>query len=224
MNKRTIRIIICVAVITVLLMSTVFAVGVKKNIEVLFNSVNLTVNGNKVNAETIVYNGITYVPLRATAEMLDKDVGWNQATNTASVNDKVNKEIITIPSITPAPIPNEIKYSEINKPYVAKDGLTVTVTNLSKIEDVGSIKYTISYTLKNDTQDKKIDEGTFKIHFADDSSINQYGFFGSLFPSQSLNRTYTFEELKIKKGIVIEYGAGFFDNKLQSDTLRWKID
>lgn len=87
MNKTT-KIIICIALITILLMTTVFAAGVKKNIEVMLNSVNLTVNGKKVVGDTIVYNGVTYVPLRATAEMLGKEVGWDQKTNTVSVNDK----------------------------------------------------------------------------------------------------------------------------------------
>jgi ribosomal protein S19 len=88
MNKKIMRFIICLILIAILMASTVFAAGVKKNIEVLFNSINLTVNGNKVNAETIVYNGTTYVPLRAAAEMLGKEVGWDQKTNTASINDK----------------------------------------------------------------------------------------------------------------------------------------
>lgn len=100
MSKRAFRIIICISVIAILLMSTVFASGVKKNIEVLFNSVNLTVNGNKVSADTIVYNGTTYVPLRATADMLGKEVGWDQKTNTASVNDKIIKGVITVDQIS----------------------------------------------------------------------------------------------------------------------------
>ena len=79
--------------VAILMVSGVFAAGVKKNIEVLFNSVNLTVNGNKVNAETIVYNGTTYVPLRATADMLGKEVGWDQKTNTASINDKISSRL-----------------------------------------------------------------------------------------------------------------------------------
>ena len=79
---------IAILIIALILSTLTFASGTSKTIVALFNSVNLTVNGNKVNAETIVYNGTTYVPLRAAAEMLGKDVGWNQATQTASINDK----------------------------------------------------------------------------------------------------------------------------------------
>lgn len=65
---------------------------VKKTIEVIYNSVNLTVNGEKVDADNILYNGTTYVPLRAISEMLGKEVGWNQATYTASIYDKKVEE------------------------------------------------------------------------------------------------------------------------------------
>jgi hypothetical protein len=88
MNKKDMRIIICIAVITIVLTSNVSAIGVKKNIVVFFNAINIAVNGSKVNAETISYNGTTYIPLRAAAELLGKEVLWDQMTNTASINDK----------------------------------------------------------------------------------------------------------------------------------------
>lgn len=76
-------------IMTVLLSSSIaMAAGVAQNIEVVFNSVNITVNGQKVAADNILYNGTTYVPLRAVAQMFDKVVGWEANTNTASINDK----------------------------------------------------------------------------------------------------------------------------------------
>lgn len=75
-------------IVATLLMGTVFAGGVKQAINVVLNSVNLTVNNKKINADNILYNGTTYVPLRAVAEALGKDVGWDEKTNTASINDK----------------------------------------------------------------------------------------------------------------------------------------
>jgi hypothetical protein len=74
--------------VATLLMNVALGETVKKTIEVVYNSVNLTVNGKKVNADNILYNGTTYVPLRAISEMLGKEVGWDQATSTASINDK----------------------------------------------------------------------------------------------------------------------------------------
>lgn len=78
--------------VATLLMNVALGETVKKTIEVVYNSVNLTVNGKKVDADNILYNGTTYVPLRAISEMLGKEVGWNQATSTASINDKKSEE------------------------------------------------------------------------------------------------------------------------------------
>ena len=58
--------------------------------------VNLEVNGEKVEADNILYKGTTYVPLRAVAEMLGKEVGWDQDTRTASINDKEESNIATV--------------------------------------------------------------------------------------------------------------------------------
>jgi len=82
------------AIITSVLMTNSFtmAQSMKKMIEVVFNGVNLKVNGQVVKADNILYNGTTYVPLRAIGEMLGKDIGWDQDTNTASINDKVFKD------------------------------------------------------------------------------------------------------------------------------------
>lgn len=90
--KKVLKSLIIGILVTALLLSITFARGTKETIEVMFNAVNLTVNRQKVDADTIVYNGTTYVPLRAAAEMLGKEVGWDQKTQTASINDKINTE------------------------------------------------------------------------------------------------------------------------------------
>ncbi|MDR7871339.1 MAG: stalk domain-containing protein [Tissierellaceae bacterium] len=90
--KKYLKGLITGVVITLILTGTFgYASQMKQTIEVLFNSVNLEVNGKTVNGDNILYNGTTYVPLRRMAEMLGKEVGWNQTTYTASINDKVLK-------------------------------------------------------------------------------------------------------------------------------------
>lgn len=94
--KRELKGFVVGVIIMAMLMGTfAFAADVKEVIEVRLNSVNLTVNGEKVEADNILYEGTTYVPLRAIAEMLGKEVGWNQATNTASINDKTEGVPVT---------------------------------------------------------------------------------------------------------------------------------
>lgn len=85
--KKQVKSFIMGVIVTTLLMNTALGDAVKKNIEVVYNSVNLTINGKKVEADNILYNGTTYVPLRKVAEMLEKEVGWDAKTSTASIND-----------------------------------------------------------------------------------------------------------------------------------------
>ncbi|NYB73867.1 thermonuclease family protein [Sedimentibacter hydroxybenzoicus DSM 7310] len=86
--KKVLRYFVIGAIILTLLIGTAIGQTITSTIEVVYNSVNLTVNGQKINADNILYNGTTYVPLRAVAEALDKEVGWNQETKTATINDK----------------------------------------------------------------------------------------------------------------------------------------
>ena len=111
--------------------------------------------------------------------------------------------------------------STLNIPALADDNLTVTISNMSVVEKVGSYQLTIVYKLQNATIDKKIDEGTFKIFFTDDTSEPQYGFFGSFFPGDSKERSYTWEYLKSKSPLAISYNAGFFTTQVSASKLNW---
>lgn len=117
-------------------------------------------------------------------------------------------------------------WCEIGLPYVAPDGLTVTLTSLTITEKIGSYQYTIWYTLKNEQPDRAIDEGTFKMYYESESGgLPQYGFFGILFPGDSLARTYTFEELKGKLfGILAYHHEQFFSSEPLEDSLKWKVE
>lgn len=57
--------------------------------EVFFNKITVKVNGSKVAEDNILYNGRTFVPLRAISENLGKEVIWNGDTSTAEINDKL---------------------------------------------------------------------------------------------------------------------------------------
>ncbi len=90
MKRNSKGIVLVSILLAVLSVSIVFAEEATKTIDVLFNSIVLKVNGKEVKADNIVYNGKTYVPVRAIAEMLDKDVVWDESTNTANINNKPN--------------------------------------------------------------------------------------------------------------------------------------
>lgn len=75
--------------IGIMLMSstTIFA-ETQMSINAIFGKVKLVVNNQVVEQETLVYNGTTYVPLRATAEILDKEVTYDNKTSTAYIDEK----------------------------------------------------------------------------------------------------------------------------------------
>jgi len=111
--------------------------------------------------------------------------------------------------------------SQLNIPAVADDNLTVTVTSLTTTEKTSSLQLTINFKMMNGTKDKKIDEGSFKIFYTDGTSEPQYGFFGTLFPGDNIERSYTWEYLKSKTPMSISYNAGFFSSTPSSLKLNW---
>lgn len=86
----------------------VLAASYNKTINVALNTINILVNGQKTNSDNILYNGKTYVQLRDLATMLGKDIYWDQATNTASVNDKGVTYTPAVPQ-TPATTTKTVK-------------------------------------------------------------------------------------------------------------------
>jgi hypothetical protein len=109
----------------------------------------------------------------------------------------------------------------LNAPTVADDKLTVTLNSITINEKSGSNQLTISYKLLNATTDSKINEQGFKLFFTDGTSEPQYGSFGSFFPSDSRDRSYTWEYLKSQVPLVISYNAGFFSTAPSSSKLNW---
>ncbi|WP_026477968.1 stalk domain-containing protein [Alkaliphilus transvaalensis] len=75
--------------ITLIIMANPLALaqGFNQTISVLFNSLTIKVNGSTVNADNILYNGTTYVPLRAVSEALGREVSFDGATSTVNIND-----------------------------------------------------------------------------------------------------------------------------------------
>jgi hypothetical protein len=116
-------------------------------------------------------------------------------------------------------------FLELNKGYVSPDNqMTVKITNLSIVDAGGFNEYTFTYEQQNNTSDKVIDEGTFKIYYEDGTSESQYGFFGKLYPGENRSRTYTYKALKGLKPICIEYGADtFFRKKPIKNSLKWEM-
>jgi len=71
--------------------TTAAAMNGTRNISVTFRNITIAVNGKvvPVEQEPFIYEGRTYVPLRAISEILGEDVSWDEANNQVRINDRV---------------------------------------------------------------------------------------------------------------------------------------
>lgn len=125
MKKNNFKSFVAGSIFTLVLSSTVvYGAGVTKTISANFGDVQLKVNNKAVAQETLLYNGTTYVPLRATGEILGLDVSYDSTTKTAYLNDKNN------PYNAPSKViePTQTKTDTNAKVY--KDGTYIVGTDL----------------------------------------------------------------------------------------------
>lgn len=99
------------ALVLMLVFSTVVFAARKVNITVTYDNIKVVVDGKEVQfgkdtkgnqIEPFIYNGTTYLPLRAVGEAIGKEVKWDQNTKTAFLGDgtvdmgEVNKPLTEI--------------------------------------------------------------------------------------------------------------------------------
>ena len=89
-----------VIVIAMLLTTTIFGSQITKKIEVVFNAIRLEVNGEKVEADNMVHDGTTYVPLREVSGLLGGEVSWEEETKTVHINDEKKEQEHPVATIT----------------------------------------------------------------------------------------------------------------------------
>ncbi|MCL1905896.1 MAG: stalk domain-containing protein [Clostridiales bacterium] len=115
-----------------LFVSPGFALSAKKTMEVTYNNIQLIINGirvvprdvNGTVVEPFIYNGTTYLPIRAVSEALGKSVEWDGATQTVYVSDRPilniqeqGTPLAQTPQQTPAQPPTDIQQpSQTNPP------------------------------------------------------------------------------------------------------------
>ena len=90
--KKEIKGFICGVIATSLIgCVSISATGIWDKIDVLRNDITVVVNGTPVAADNFLYNDTTYLPMRAIAEALGKDVQYDKNTNTAYIGEGTNK-------------------------------------------------------------------------------------------------------------------------------------
>ncbi|OWZ83159.1 copper amine oxidase N-terminal domain-containing protein [Natranaerobius trueperi] len=94
-SKEKCKGILIGVILTLLLVSTVFAEEVREQIEVLYNDISIYIDGSRIETEKepFIYEGYTYVPIRVISEALDKDVHWDSEKNSISIGSEVKSYI-----------------------------------------------------------------------------------------------------------------------------------
>ncbi|MCL2225245.1 MAG: copper amine oxidase N-terminal domain-containing protein [Defluviitaleaceae bacterium] len=118
MNKRKERAkgFIAGVLLTILLSGavTVAANAVTQYITVTFRGIRIVVDGEQITprdghgnvVEPFIWNGTTYLPVRAVAEAVGQDVRWDGATSTVYLTSPLPPDIIPLPTPQPpAPTP-----------------------------------------------------------------------------------------------------------------------
>ena len=113
-------------------------------------------------------------------------------------------------------------YSE----YPASNGLNVKLNSL-RIADGGTTwNYTVNYTFTNNS-DLKLDEIQWQGETLDGSIEDQYGFFNSLFPAETMNSSHLFRVLKdnpIKVLTSLDVFAWANSDIKYTDNVSWILD
>ena len=123
------------------------------------------------------------------------------------------------PTATPIPTPRRL----LGQPYMAEDGVEVTLISLNTTVVGNVTSVTISYSLRNTTEDLK-DEKGWSLYYSGGGGLPQYGFFNQMLPGQSINRSYTFNVQSPDVPSVVAYPSRFFDETWQQSDLIWDID
>ncbi|MFC1962742.1 hypothetical protein ACFLWB_01930, partial [Chloroflexota bacterium] len=150
----------------------------------------------------------------------DGDVSGESPTITITMDSDKSLVAYFIENAAPSPT---LTLLELNTPYIAQSGLTVTVQSITHEQREGFREYVINYMLNNNTVDGAIDEGAFKIYWVDGGGEPQNGLLGRLFPGESVTRSYTWAGLNNQQVLCIEYGADFFAQEPALDTLKWGV-
>lgn len=95
--RRPLIAFLCVALVT----ATAFAASGTKNIAVTYKNIKLNIDGvevtpkdaNGATVEPFVYNGTTYLPVRAVGSALGKQVSWDGNTNTVYIGTDLGQSV-----------------------------------------------------------------------------------------------------------------------------------
>lgn len=193
---------------TILLIGSVcYASSGTKTIEAFYNNIKIYVDGVKIDpkdangntVEPFIYNGTTYLPVRAIGEAIGKTVSWDGATQSVYIGEK----------------PGDVQYlMEVCPPYRTQQCAEYTLTN-GKSFSMSGKKYTNGFDISNNwgsggyaifNLDGKYDSITLELGPVDgqtgnDSEVN-------FFVDDKLVKSYTVNQQDLSKKVTIPLNGG----------------
>lgn len=99
MKNQVMKVTAITAAIAAMMCTSAFAAETTKNVQIQFDNIQLVVDGvpitpkdaNGSRIEPFIYNGTTYLPIRAVGEAIGKQVTWDGATKTVYLGEAPNE-------------------------------------------------------------------------------------------------------------------------------------
>lgn len=127
-NKK----IVSTLAIMLILSTVVIASSRIANIKVVYDNIKIVVDGKEVNfgldsegkkIEPFIYNGTTYLPVRAVGEAIGKDVSWDQSSKTVFLGSAAVNNNFTQVNTEEKDLVNTLNaFNETRRVYVYKSG------------------------------------------------------------------------------------------------------
>lgn len=127
--------------ILTLMTSVVFAEQAQQKIQAIKNTIQVTLNGEKVVADNLLYEGRTYVQLKEISNMIDATLTWNDLTKTANLEVEKNTNASSTPSSS-----KTITLNEYINPLISYTHLGTTQQSIFGVA-FGSADNSLSYEL-----------------------------------------------------------------------------
>ena len=108
-------------------------------------------------------------------------------------------------------------YMKVGQAYSSKWGFECTVNSIQVSSSGSKMTCSVSYTIKNITTDSKLTECLFSCITESGESIGQYGFYGYVFPGESVSRSYSFETLSSDPFVKLVFSNPFSNPVVNSN-------
>ncbi len=195
LNKDKLKgFVIGIIAASVAISATAFAQNIQKTLNAVYRDIKLVVDGNSTTpkdangniVEPFIVDGTTYLPVRAVAEALGKEVSWDAETSTVYIGKKPTEEVasFTIDAQTLTPYKDTV-LATVNNNKVNGAMVNFFLNQPSVYSAINSVW---QYKKGDTLQTIKIGEETAAKYFSDNVVLN-------------IAATYNAAELAVKKGL-----------------------